>query len=631
VFAVHEDEYYEVDYEAIDIDGPTTFQWYLETSAKWLAIDNGTGVLNGTPSNDDVGSHYVNVTVVDERNGSTSSNFTLGVINVNDLPVWKDIPVDMELMEGEWFIFDVNATDVDAYDVLIYELTADPDINITIDPSTGLIKWRASIIDLAGPDYFLSITLKATDGIYPIFTSFNISVLENIRPNVFLLLPSDGSIASHSNTVFEWEGYDEFNDPLTYDVYLHQKESFVSLLREDALFLKGTDLEEISTDGLEIGATYYWTVKPHDGLNYGECLDGIFSFIVNTPPVIVPIDDQVVSAGDSLVLDLKGTDIDMGDYERFQFNLGSAPRGLLMDDSRDIITWTPTKFQLGIHEVQIILTDGRDSSNITFEIEVVEAIQESESELGNALYMTSMVAIIVIVIIFVILMMIVRKRKRQFRSELGVSESDKKLGGLPRFLVGKPGMLSGPTITAAAQQPQIQAAPTAQPAQPSASAVPTPAPTIPPPVSVPPKQLPPAPFEPQAPVPTPAPTPAAVPVAAPATEVVQDDVVPDFGLEGGPTQVQKDAVVHDVAFEQVQEEPDLSAVIEDLKAAGVIKPTDEGTVVHEVDAGIWRPDVRGKTAESKEVLEQIEKLTELKEKGALTEEEFERRKQELLN
>jgi hypothetical protein len=82
VFSVLEDEYYEVDYEATDIDGPTTFQWYLETSAKWLAIDNGTGVLNGTPSNDDVGSHYVNVTVVDERNGSTSSNFTLGVINV---------------------------------------------------------------------------------------------------------------------------------------------------------------------------------------------------------------------------------------------------------------------------------------------------------------------------------------------------------------------------------------------------------------------------------------------------------------------------------------------------------------------------------------------------------------------
>jgi uncharacterized membrane protein len=331
----------------------------------------------------------------------------------------------------------------------------------------------------------------------------------------------------------------------------------------------------------------------------------------------------------------------MGDYERFQFSLGSAPRGLLMDDSRDIITWTPTKFQLGTHEVQIILTDGKDSSNITFEIEVVEAIRESESDLGNALYMTSLVAIIIIVIIFVILMMIVRKRKREFRSELGISESDKKLSGLPRFLVGKPGMLSGPTITidqaggASAQLPQMQATASAQATQPAQpSAVPTPTPTIPPPVEAPPKQLPPAPFEPQAPVPTPVPTPApapvAVPVPAPATDVVQDDVVPDFGLEGGPMQVQKDSVVHDVAFEQVQEEPDLSAVIEDLKAAGVIKPTEEGTVIHEVDAGIWRPDVRGKTAESKEVLEQIEKLTDLKAKGALTEEEFERRKQELL-
>ena len=48
------------------------------------------------------------------------------------------------------------------------------------------------------------------------------------------------------------------------------------------------------------------------------------------------------------------------------------------------------------------------------------------------------------------------------------------------------------------------------------------------------------------------------------------------------------------------------------------------------DIKIWRPTDRGKIAENKEVLEQLKTLSELKDKGALTEEEFERKKGELL-
>lgn len=78
------------------------------------------------------------------------------------------------------------------------------------------------------------------------------------------------------------------------------------------------------------------------------------------------------------------------------------------------------------------------------------------------------------------------------------------------------------------------------------------------------------------------------------------------------------------------EEPDFDSKIANLQTAAVVKPTEEGMVINQADTNIWRPTERGKVAESKEVLEQLEKLVELKAKGVLTEEEFEKKKGELL-
>lgn len=88
--------------------------------------------------------------------------------------------------------------------------------------------------------------------------------------------------------------------------------------------------------------------------------------------------------------------------------------------------------------------------------------------------------------------------------------------------------------------------------------------------------------------------------------------------------------MHEAVSERVVEDTDFDSSIANLQTATVVKPTEEGIVVHQADTNIWRPDVRGKVAESKEVLEQLEKLVELKDKGALTEEEFEMKKRELL-
>ncbi len=83
-----EDELYEVTYQASDVDTPLAILvWSIKTDAYWLEFNTNSGILSGTPLNDEVGIYWVNISVNDTEDGSDHTNFTLTVVNVNDQPV----------------------------------------------------------------------------------------------------------------------------------------------------------------------------------------------------------------------------------------------------------------------------------------------------------------------------------------------------------------------------------------------------------------------------------------------------------------------------------------------------------------------------------------------------------------
>ncbi len=111
-----EDELYEVDYEALDDEGDT-LTWSLDTNTTFLSIVSDTGVLSGTPTNDDVGWYWVNVSVDDGNGGSDFSNFTLTVLNVNDPPNTPSKPSGLtNLKKGKSSSYSTNTTDPDISD-----------------------------------------------------------------------------------------------------------------------------------------------------------------------------------------------------------------------------------------------------------------------------------------------------------------------------------------------------------------------------------------------------------------------------------------------------------------------------------------------------------------------------------
>jgi hypothetical protein len=205
--------YYIVDASDPDND---TLSFYDNTSLFEIE-DNGT--ISFTPTNADVGEHYINITVVDSNGAMTSQTFKLVVKNVNDPPnitSWSPLG-DPVINETENLTFTVNAID--------------PDENITGDNVT--FSWYVNGVLIAtGPSYTFytnytsngtyDITVRASDGSNFSTHSWNLTVLNlNRKPNIRIVSPTNGSNIEWGrpfNIITEYNDPD--GDSLNFSIYI---------------------------------------------------------------------------------------------------------------------------------------------------------------------------------------------------------------------------------------------------------------------------------------------------------------------------------------------------------------------------------------------------------------------------
>jgi hypothetical protein len=163
VVTTNEDELYEVDYDATDIDSVIEDQsWSLVTNGNtWLNLDQNTGILTGIPTNDEVGSYWVNITVFDGEGGFDFTNFTLYVINVNDPPqiITEDV---LTAKVGELYEVDYNATDIDSqisHQMWILDTNA---TWLSINPFTGFLQGKS--LSRYSESYYVNVSVYDGDG-----------------------------------------------------------------------------------------------------------------------------------------------------------------------------------------------------------------------------------------------------------------------------------------------------------------------------------------------------------------------------------------------------------------------------------------------------------------------------------
>lgn len=123
---VEEDSLYSFTPIANDVDFSDTLTFSIENKPTWATFNVSTGLLTGTPTNDNIGiTSGIVISVKDISNSSVSlTSFDLEVTNTNDAPTASNI-TDKTAVEDTPTTIDLisHFTDVDVNDTLTYDVT----------------------------------------------------------------------------------------------------------------------------------------------------------------------------------------------------------------------------------------------------------------------------------------------------------------------------------------------------------------------------------------------------------------------------------------------------------------------------------------------------------------------------
>ncbi len=421
----YEDEIYNVQYEVIDVDpGLTNLTWSFDTSAGWLRFNTTNAILNGTPTNEDVGKFWVNISVEDSV-ALDHTNFTISVINTNDPPtiITEDLTVTNSL---EFYAVHYEAADIDpSPQHLTWYLATSAEGWLTMNTTTGWLNgtpdeshsgefWvNVSVYDIGNGSDFHNFTLK----VYP---PFNEPPIINTSA-----LTDRTAIGQHYS--FQFKGTDDrtIAENLTWTLVTNA--TWLAINSSYGI-LNGTPSEG---DG-----GWVWV---NISLDDGEGGISFFNFTINITKYPAPSNTKPE-------LILPGIAPVSGDTEtEFTFSVqyidadGDRPQKIVVvidnisydmefvigDPASGKYEYT-TQLSIGNHTYYFTVSDGQYTirtenltiSNITLALRA--GVEDSSTETGVFIVISIVIIIIIILIVFLIL----RKRKHSQDSEKDLAEGD---------------------------------------------------------------------------------------------------------------------------------------------------------------------------------------------------------------
>jgi hypothetical protein len=135
----------------------------------WLNFNTSTGILSGTPTNDNVGDHNVTLQLT-SGTITIDQTFVITVANVNDPPVITSTPSTAGAV-SELYTYIITATDIDAGTVLTFSAPILPSW-LTFEPTTKLLAGVPAQANKGANEVKLSVS----DGIVTVNQTFVINV-----------------------------------------------------------------------------------------------------------------------------------------------------------------------------------------------------------------------------------------------------------------------------------------------------------------------------------------------------------------------------------------------------------------------------------------------------------------------
>ena len=153
---VDEDVVYSYTFSARDLDIGDSITYAASTKPNWLSFSPSTGVLSGTPTNNDVGKHKVILTATDTADATVQQKFIIEVLNVNDAPTITSTAVTY-VDEDVVYSYTFSARDLDIGDSITYAASTKPNW-LSFSPSTGVLSGTPTNNDVGKHKVILTAT-----------------------------------------------------------------------------------------------------------------------------------------------------------------------------------------------------------------------------------------------------------------------------------------------------------------------------------------------------------------------------------------------------------------------------------------------------------------------------------------
>ena len=351
IYGVFEDQAYSAHYWA---EGCPTkdVDWSFKSNATWLSWNATKHNITGTPTNKNVGSYWVNVTIANGYGQTDTHNFTLNVKNVPPIIQGKIVKT---ATEHKQYISNLTSTDdgqgkitwhlatnsswlkVNASSGQLYGTPEEPDVgnwsvNVSVDDGNGGWAWMKG-----------AITVQNVND-QPVIDTLDLTPATEDVPYLFQFNATDP----------------DKGDILTWSMVTNTT-GWLTLLPFQGL-LQGTPHEA------DVGVWEVDLTVTDLGLLNAKRNFTLTVLNVNEPPVIMSNPETKAIAGVDYRYDVKVFDPDAG--ETMTYNLPVHPDGMTIDAKSGTVTWTPSNGQAGDNTVCVKVFDGGLSGYQNFTVRV---------------------------------------------------------------------------------------------------------------------------------------------------------------------------------------------------------------------------------------------------------------------
>ena len=349
VTTAYEDSLYTYTFIGDDYEGEPLAYSAVDIPA-WLTFNPETGVLSGTPSNDDVGPHTVELSATDGTTEVTQE-FTVTVINVNDPPEFTSTP-KTTAKEGVVYTDVATATDPDGDDLEFWaEIIPGW---LTFDTETQVLAGIPGREDVGDNQ----VKLIVSDGMADAEQEFIIIVdSDNNSPVVTSTPPA--AVDNYSEYYYQMTAYDPDGDELNYSaVNVPYWLTFDAVTQE----LSGTPTKiNVGDHAVSLVVSDGYSDTPHDFT--------ITVRDVNTAPQVVGEDPKdTATVGVLYTYFVQAVDYDNDDLTLVGVNI---PLWMNFDENTGVLSGIPAQTDIGPHTVLITISDGALITPFQFIITVV--------------------------------------------------------------------------------------------------------------------------------------------------------------------------------------------------------------------------------------------------------------------